>query len=61
MDRTSKHKFVKFAKIAAGILVFAFLMGVRDEFSETWVRMLLAAIAGGIMGLVILECRKRSG
>ena len=59
-DRTSKHKFSKGVKIAAGILAFAFLMGVRDEFSELWIRVLLAAIAGGIFGLVLWQCQKRS-
>lgn len=65
MGTTKTHRtstmFSKNVKIATGILLFAFLMGVRDEFSELWIRVLLAGIAGGVLGLVMWQCQKRSG
>ncbi len=57
MDRISKHKVIK---VTIGIHLFAFLMGIRGEFTELWVRVLLACVAGGIFGWVLFKCQKRS-
>jgi len=45
-------------KLVAGIVVFGVLMGIRTEFEQVWVRALVAACAGGILGWALLQARK---
>lgn len=58
-SKTPNRNFAKGVKIAGGFLLFAFLMGIRDEFSELWVGVLLAGVAFGILSLVIVQCFKK--
>ena len=40
----------------AGVLVFGFLMGIRDEFHSLWIRAGVAGVAGAVFGLTIGWC-----
>lgn len=49
------------AQVIFGVVVFGVLMGFRQEFHSMWVRMLVAACAGAVLGIfVILPARRRS-
>lgn len=50
--KSDGHKVLLDWKTIAGILAFGVLMGARDDFSQLWIRVLLAAVAGGIFGAV---------
>ncbi|HEX8236208.1 MAG TPA: hypothetical protein VF600_09655 [Abditibacteriaceae bacterium] len=50
----------KGVRIAAAILVFAFLMGVRDEFTQVWIRVPLAGIAAAFLVVIVSLSQKRS-
>jgi hypothetical protein len=41
-----------------GIAVFGFLMAFREEIPSVWIRALIAAAAGGVMGAVLILARK---
>lgn len=58
-SKISNQKFARGLKITVGVLFFAFLMGIRDEFSELWIRVLLAGVAFGILSVVIQQCLKK--
>ena len=45
-------------KLVVGIIVFGVLMGIRPEFEQVWMRALVAACAGGILGWAVLQARK---
>jgi len=45
-------------KLLVGIILFGMLMGMRDNFEGRWVRAAVAGCAGGILGWIILQCRK---
>jgi hypothetical protein len=39
-------------------VVFGVLIGLRTQFQTTWVRALVAACAGAVLGWVLLQVRK---
>jgi len=45
-------------KLVVGIVVFGVLMGIRPEFEQVWMRALVAACAGGVLGWAVLQARK---
>ena len=45
-------------KLVVGIVVFGVLMGIRTEFEQVWMRALVAACAGGVLGWAVLQARK---
>ena len=46
------------ARFIVGIILFGVLMGSRDQFHSEWMRILVAACAGGVLGIFILPLRK---
>jgi hypothetical protein len=46
-------------KLVMGILVFGALMGIRPAFEQMWLRTLVAACAGGVLGWALLQARRR--
>jgi hypothetical protein len=46
-------------KLVIGIAVFSVLLAVRGEFEQIWMRALVAACAGVVLGWAILQARKR--
>ena len=49
------------ARLIIGIILFGVVMGLRDEFSSIWMRALVAACAGGVIGIFVLPLRKYRG
>lgn len=47
-------------KLIVGIVFFGVLMDIRTEFEQVWLRALVAACAGGILGWAVLQARKAS-
>jgi hypothetical protein len=45
----------KIIKLVAALVLFAICMGFRSDVSESWLRMLLAAIASGLMAWGVLQ------
>lgn len=45
-------------KLVVGIVIFGVLMGIRTEFEQVWMRALVAACAGGVLGWAVLQARK---
>ena len=48
----------QFLKVVLGVAVFGFLMAVRIEFEQIWLRTLVAASAGGILVWALLQAKK---
>lgn len=49
------------ARFIIGIVLFAVLMGLREEFHSVWIRMLVAGCAGPALGVFVLPLRKYRG
>ena len=49
---------VQIAQFIFGIILFGVLMGIRGEFDSIWVRMLVGACAGAVLGIFVLPLRK---
>jgi hypothetical protein len=47
--------------IAIGAVVFGTLMALRNAVQPAWGRVLVAAAAGGVLGLMIVGGRARPG
>jgi len=45
--------------ILCGAIVFGALMGVRQDVSQSWARVAIAGVAGGVMGWVLSRVTKR--
>ncbi len=56
-SKQRRQQLVTGAKIAAGIVGFAVLMAVRTEVALGWLRVLMAALAFGILAFVLLQAR----
>ncbi len=59
-DQTSGRQLAKSLKIAVAILGFAFLMGVRDEFAQWWIRALIAGVAAAFLVVVVSMSQRQS-
>ncbi len=44
-------------KLVLGIVVFGVLMGVRMELQQVWLRALVAAGAGAVLGWAVIQAR----
>ena len=49
------------ARLIIGIVLFGVIMGLRDEFTSVWMRALVAACAGGVIGIFVLPLKKYRG
>ncbi len=59
-DHTSGRRIPKSLKIAVALLGFAFLMGVRDEFTQWWIRALIAGVAAAFLTVVVWLSQRQS-
>jgi len=48
-------------RLVVGIILFGVLMGLREEFHSFLMRALIAACAGGAIGIFVLPLRKYRG
>ncbi len=47
------------ARFIVGSILFGVLMGLRGELASIWVRMLVAACAGAVLGACVLPIWRR--
>jgi hypothetical protein len=47
-------------RIAVGAAVFGALMTFKDSVSPAWARVLIAALAGGVLGLLLVAGKPRT-
>jgi hypothetical protein len=52
-------KVSRWVGIAAGAAVFGTLMAFRSSVEPAWARVLVAAAAGGVLGVLIVSARAR--
>lgn len=45
--------------LVAGILVFGVLLGAYTYLEQTWLRVLVTAFAGGVLGWVLIQAQSR--
>jgi hypothetical protein len=45
-------------RLILSAVVFGGLMELREEIHSVWLRMLVAAVAGGVLGLLFLRLKK---
>jgi hypothetical protein len=48
-------------RLVVGIILFAVLMGLREDFHSFWMRAIVAGCAGGAIGIFVLPLRKYRG
>jgi hypothetical protein len=59
-DETKKQSWLQAngARLIMSAIVFGVLMELRAEMHSIWLRMLVAAVAGGVLGVLLLRVKK---
>ena len=57
-QKPSRLTGAQIAKFVLGVVFFGVLMGIRGEFASIWIRMLVAACAGAVLGFFVLPLGK---
>lgn len=57
---TSRLVSPRAVRIALAITVFGVLMALRSEVGPAWAKVLVAAVAGGVLGITLVSVRKRN-
>ena len=46
-------------RVVVGAVIFGALMALRESLGSTWGRVLIAALAGGVLGLMIAGAKSK--
>ena len=49
----------RITRFVFGVILFGILMGIRGEFHSIWVRVLVGACAGAVLGIFVLPFKRR--
>jgi uncharacterized protein (DUF983 family) len=47
--------------LVIGIVVFGLLIALRAQFDQMWLRVVVVACAGAVLGWVLIQARRRKG